>query len=1111
MYLFRRLVRAVTARTLSTSGKQSDDASAASARSIAALAAARIKKTRRQHAAHNDYPGWFAGTVLWGGSHPIAFAAVVGLACIILAAACLPAPYPEWVVIPFPDLPDDYTHAAFFGVIWSVQATLIALVYPIVLTFVPILLQRRASSKFALAFYMRESAVLPAGTSSISLLLVLSGQYLASYYVPHDLFLFGAVFDGLWLLANIGMTGYFLVKTVRYVEEDVGEETYRRLSLGYILWSDLEEAATAAFYEAGSPNRGEYRGGKMEPLIRTMAINSGEPTVSRKLSGRNELVDVNLLLVNRVARSWGKRAEGHVAEQGAKRTPPTLELLPSFWGEYTDVAHIARVTQGPDLTRKERRDLLRAYVFKSPQSRAFNGDTKGLLEELGSEAQSKLEQGRFDEAARAFKKLRRLHEAFLSNSNTDQQTNLASSPAPWSPGRRSVGDHWLDAYRPIFEAASNKISANQGLWRELCKLPAELVRRARPQDARMTYDILEQYELIDHLLGTWWTREAHRSQATFARTGALLPEPTASDYRDAITSVVNGLNVAAVPYDEKGTEDEGRWTERLRATVTWMTHADICARLLVRAVRRGDKFASEWYCDCLSHWLTDRTYEYGARGFAYGSDMPVINIAELDPSWPKAREEISAAVQGEATLDTAIQVLWANLLRHWEFVRFSSALLLLRDDVHGTFRELAHRVVGHALSLTFFQPGPSADAQSLLEPDLLLSTYLRLCCLSPHSRAQASSLITRILRTGKDGPVIYGWSYTGHGYATNPESLAKQFVTLLLASTDAARLVLNDASALCRDAQELDTVRALSHVLALLDAEAQLPLRRDLQIAAATLRAGFGLPVRRVSPFLTWRRKLKQLKQVLAGKIDAELRKVVVPPDAARTLLDRLQAELLNPTDGKAWNGHVRTAAGTLATTGQTCSEQWRRYYKADFLAPTEERFRQADIQQWARQIAWGTLQLAVNDALEILAIKPIGGAAGGELLLNIAAAIRAESWSGRTPVVLVPHGRRGHAVDQMHWQVEGRSEPPHGVEFATRHDTEGPFATRTVNGALIYDMKTPGDGIFLVPRSWFDHLVFEQRPDGTVLQHELRIDEPDGVLIQLHWRAELPGAFKPI
>ncbi len=528
MKLFRRVARAASAGVLHIRGRQTGVEKLESSRSIASLAAARVAKTRRQHAADNDYPGWFAGAVLWGGSHPIVFATLVGLSSTILALAFLPAPYPEWVTIPLPDLPDDYTHAAFFGAIWSVQATLIALVYPIVLTFVPILLQRRASSKFALAFYMRESAVLPAGTSSLLLLLTLSAQYLASYYVPHDLFLFGAVFDGLWLLANIGMTGYFLVKTVRYVEEDVGERTYRRLSLGYILWSDLEEAATAALYEAGSPTRGEYRGGKMEPLIRAMALNSGEPAVSRKLSGMNRLVDVDLFLVDRVARSWAKRAESHDVEQGARRQPPTLELLPSFWGEYTGHAHIARVTHGPSLTSRERRDLLRAYVFATPRRRTFNGTTKGLLEELASEAQSQLEQGRFDEAARAFKKLRRLHEAFLANSNTDQQTNLASSPAPWSAGHRGVGDHWLDPYRSLFEAAANKISANQVLWRDLCKLPAELIRRASPLDARMTYDILEQFELIDHFLGTWWTREAHRSQAEFARTGALLPEPTAS-------------------------------------------------------------------------------------------------------------------------------------------------------------------------------------------------------------------------------------------------------------------------------------------------------------------------------------------------------------------------------------------------------------------------------------------------------------------------------------------------------------------------------------------------------------------------------------------------------
>lgn len=1109
MYPFWRFDRAALARIQDALGKQPKDETADSARSIATLAAARIAKVRRDHAAHNDYPGWFASTVLWGGSHPIIFAALVGFACAILALACWPAPFPKWGVIPFPDLPTDYTHAAFFGTIWTVQATLIALVYPIVLTFVPILLQRRASSKFALAFYMRDSAVLPAGTSSLLLLLVLSAQYLGAYYASRELFLFGAVFDGLWLVGNIGLTGYFLVKTVRYVEEDVGEATYRRLSLGYVLWSDLQEAETAALYEAGGPNIGEYRGGRVEPLVRTMAIHSGEPTVSTPLSGNNELVDVDLFLVNRVARAWAKRAEGHVVEQGAQRRPPTLELLPSFWGEYSGQAHIARVTHGPELTPQERRDLLQAYVFASPPSRFFNGNTKGLLEELASEVQSQLEQGRFDEATLAFKKLHRLHEAFLHNSNMGQHSNLSSSPAPWSAGyRRSVSNHWLDPYRPLFEATANKISANQSLWRDLCRFPAELLRRASPQDVRVTYDILEQYELIDHFLGTWWTREAHRSQAVFVATGAQLPEPMASDYRDAITSVVNGLTVAAMPFDKKGDEDEHRWAVRWRATVTWMTHADMCVRLLIRAVRRGDKVASEWYSDCLSHWLSDRAYEYGAHRFAYANGLPAINVGELDISWPKARQQVSTAIHREATLDDAIHVLWASLQRHWEVLRFTSALLLLRDEVHDDYRELAQRVAGHVLTLTFFNPGPSADGQSLRDPDLLLSTYLSICCLDPQSRRQFSSIVTQILRRGSDGPVINGWTYTGHGYQSNPESQVKQFMTLLLASTDAGRFELHDASGLCRDLGELDTMRVLSQVLSLLTAEVQRPFRRELSIAAAALRASFGLPVRPVSPLLSWRSKLKRLQQVVTAQIDTELRKVVVPPDAAITLVARLQAELLSPTDGKAWNGRMRTGSGVVTTSEAVWSERRDGYEKANFLRPTEEQFPQADIQQWARQIAWSTLQLALNEALQIKAIRPVEGASGGERLLNLAAAIRAERWFGREPVVLVPYSQVGRVVEEMHWQVNGGSGPPHGVEFTTRPSKEWPFANQMVNGALVFDMETLGNRIYLVPATWFDCLVFEQQPDGTVLQHEFEVQEPDSVVFQLRWRAELSGAF---
>lgn len=1104
MRTFRRLTRAALARIHYTLRNQPSTETAESARSIASLAAANISKLRQTHLEHNAPPGWFASTMLWGGSHPIIFATLIGVSCTILAFVCLPAPYPAWAVLSFPHLPDDYTHAAFFGTIWTVQATLIALVYPIVLTFVPILLQRRASSRFALAFYMRDSAVLPAGTSSLALLIVLSLQYLVAYYMPRDLFLFGAVLDGIWLLANIGMTGYFLVKTVRYVEEDVGEATYRRLSLSYILWSDLQEAQTAALYEAGGPKIGEYRGAKLEPLVCTIAIHSGAPTVSKPLSGKKKLVDVDLLLVNRVAGAWAKRAS---LQLGEEQRPPTLELLPSFWGEYSGQVHIARVSDGPDLTPQERGDLLQAYVFASQSSRIFAGNTKGLLEELGSEVQSQLEQGRFDEAALAFHKLRQLHEAFLRNSNTEQHASLASASAPWTDRYRSINDCWLEPYRPLFEAAANKISANQALWRDLCKLPANLLRHANPQDIRITYSILEQYELIDHFLGTWWTREAHRSQAVFAATGAQLPEPIASDYRDAITSVVNGLNAGTVPFDEKGVQDEQRWVSRLRATVTWMAHADMCVSLVIRAVRRGDKVASEWYSDCLSHWLSDRAYEYGARRFAYADDWPPVDVEELDLSWPKARQQISAAIHREVTLDDAIHVLWAGLQRHWELVRFSSSLLLLREEVHGSFQRLAHQVAGHILPVTFFAAGLSADAHSLLEPDLLLSTYLRLCCFESNSRARSSSLVARILRRGSESPVIYGWAYTGHGYQSDPESQAKQFMTLLLASTDSGRLELADVYRLCSGPHELDTLRALARVLTLLLSEVQRPTKRELAIAAAALRASFGLPERRVSPMLPWSKKLKHLRLVVSSLIDAELRKIVVPPTAARALVARLQAELLNPSDGKAWNGHVRTSAGAVTMPKDMGTSI--RFEKAIFQRPTEEAFRQGELQSLARQIAWRTLSLALAEALRVKAVSPIRGASESELLLNLAAAIRAERWSGGTPVVLAPYGPAGRVVNEMHWRVQDRSGPPHGIEFTARQGTMGPFAREMVNGAFVFHMQTPNDQIYLVPAAWFDCLVFELQPDGTVLQHEVQVQEPDRVLLQLHWRAELYGAFQ--
>lgn len=69
--------------------------------------------------------------------------------------------------------------AAYVGTLWSVQATIAALVYPIVIAFVAVLLQRRATAKLSLQLYLRDAAALTAGISSIALVATMGAEYLA--------------------------------------------------------------------------------------------------------------------------------------------------------------------------------------------------------------------------------------------------------------------------------------------------------------------------------------------------------------------------------------------------------------------------------------------------------------------------------------------------------------------------------------------------------------------------------------------------------------------------------------------------------------------------------------------------------------------------------------------------------------------------------------------------------------------------------------------------------------------------------------------------------------------------------------------------------------------
>ena len=147
---------------------------------------------------------------IWGTDHPVVFATSVGLLAASVAYLLAVQKWTASWSFPATELKPDFDIAAFFGVPWTVQATLVVLVYPIVLSFIALMLQRKANSSVSLRVYILDSAVVPAGASSLGLLLVMGAQYFAA---PYNSSPFVATFmapllvmNGVWLLLNVLLT-----------------------------------------------------------------------------------------------------------------------------------------------------------------------------------------------------------------------------------------------------------------------------------------------------------------------------------------------------------------------------------------------------------------------------------------------------------------------------------------------------------------------------------------------------------------------------------------------------------------------------------------------------------------------------------------------------------------------------------------------------------------------------------------------------------------------------------------------------------------------------------------------------------------------------------------
>lgn len=1063
-------------------------------------------------------PGNAAQFLLWGGMYPLRFAAVVGVVCAGIAAPFLPAPLPQVAIFPLPTLPSEYNHSSFFGTVWSVQATLVALVYPFVLTFIAVMLQRRAASKIALSVYLLDSAVLPAGTSSLLLLAAMGVQYFFLVVAPSDLFLAAAVFNGVWFIANITLTGYFLAKTIRYVEDEVGQRAYRNLAVSLVLRDELT-ASLSKHLLVNAAERLKWQepsslADEPKPEVQLLSLSRGKGQVIRIFNREATLVDAHLGALEWVAKRWLARAPSgqKLAGMGARR--PVLQFRSMLHGTLIGPVELCSVANGPDLTPLEVEVVRRAYVFGKRPRHLISRSTTDMLEELATEVHSLMEQGRSTASRQAFHRMMDLHLGLLEACNeaagvegdVSSAAGLATSPYSW--GGRNLNTTWLMPYRELVFSAVSQLERDQTILSSLAHAASNVIAGSELQPPQLVAELFSLPKLLDHAMASWWLKEAQRAGAKPDPEGYLLPQPAAEDYRKAIVTLVGGIGSFRYAHSEGPTKPAIAWKQRCRAAQSWTSHVDLAATLLLNAVARGDGVAAEWYSDNLAAWWGNHQYEldYGHQvEYEPGLSEVRLGITELD--WQSAEQKLAGLAKRPVDIDEAQKVVWHVVRRYWESMRMVVCLLLLQQSEARKFQVLATRIAANLARHRLFHEGPRAEGLDLSDADELLGLFVDTCFADSWVERRLDAFCEERDRWTDRAPVVSGWMYSGSGGISDIRSKVVALSQLLLAAQPGARETWRKShDVLDRAGMDLFTLGQVAYLAnSCIATYRQKSFRPFLAVTTAlrsALEKGALTPGERTRVFKGYMRlRNEAMKRREAGLKALPVSQQVVDDFAKRLSVAMAAPDVLSGSRvfcsvriGKAPGAHSLNATGFTFT-------------KENLTLPPLVAISDGEVKQLATDLMSHTVSYTLNQLLVARAAVPIAHPDDATLLTNIDAAAETLRVIGLSPVAIVsPASPAMQALRPYQWGQPGRPSLPTGIQLSYRKPGVYEFADGFVNDTPVISWETPSRATFVVPLEVMGALVLEPKPLGVVVVSHA-VTGTNEVSVSFLWDASLQSS----
>jgi len=644
-----------------------------------------LREWRKNNSVLREYAWpWYQQALISTGRRPVRTPLVLCILALVISAGIWGYRIFVTQLPAAPALSPDSIEQHFFT-LWTIQAAITALIYPIVIGFVTLLLQRRHSAKASLYIYLHDSAAILTGLSALFLVFTMGIQFIFLTGAGASIVANWLIIDAVCFLVNILGVIWFLVRTFEYLRPERRAIIVRTYAVNHVWPEDVRRhleynlfmRAVYYGYIPGPVYGDENKKSVAAILPGPVGRGMGGLAVTRKCKGEWRINDVRFRLLSLAIRSWKWRVAkqrqkpAQDAEYSLEVPQSHLMIIPFVPGDKFDTeTGLCRIDGAVGLRWWERRLVRWSFTFVPANALPLSLRIGDLLYDLITDVQIAMQSGEETVFRESLHELVDMHAALIQagafSNDLGQPDNYAFLVDRGNVFEARVHDVWVREYRRLIEAAVSKLPVTDAYFDYMIHVAGWLVSRLNKiRPVRILSHLLHLPRFLHYRLNRWWSKtlEEQGSLSHGPCEPCELNAPAFSAYESAIKQFIGAWeslkNNRFLP-----TRDERlSWNELADYAELFTQHLDDTLYMLFDSVSLGNSEDAEWLCDSLLKWWEQFSVRFD-RTHYYFRDERNLTLELVKKPWEEVRNAIDLTMAG-VNEDNAPKSLWAACVHNY--------------------------------------------------------------------------------------------------------------------------------------------------------------------------------------------------------------------------------------------------------------------------------------------------------------------------------------------------------------------------------------------------------------------------------------------------------------